>query len=133
MFKAQPLKHALPFSVTIFCLSIATVLLVPALRSFSTPSALAVALLGAISISALISGFFFWVGLGFSHKVPSTRKSVFFAAVSYFMAYNVLTLFGGSVLAQWVSFAVSIGVPLLLGVRWRDAWSTALPAALPKG
>jgi hypothetical protein len=126
MFKPQPVRHAAVFAVTIFGVSVIVTLFT--LRSLlSAALALQFFYLGALAVGALLSGLFFWLGLGFSHRVPATGKAALFAAFSYFTALNVLQTFGGTVTAQWVSFGVLLVVPFILGARWPERWSVASP------
>jgi len=128
MFKPQPVRHAASFAVTIFGVSVLVTLFT--LRS-SLSAGLVVHLLflGLLAVGALLSGLCFWLGLGFSHRVPVTGKAALFAAFSYFTAFNVLQTFGGTITVQWISFALLLIVPFILGLRWPERWSVASPHA----
>jgi len=115
--------HAVPFGATVLGVSLAMALFT--LRSLPGSTVLNLFVLGLVALGALLSSFSFWLGLGFSQRVPNTGKSALFAAVTYFFSFNVLRLFGGTIVAQWFSFGILLAVPFVLGVRWPEAWSRA--------
>jgi hypothetical protein len=121
MFLAQPLRYAAPFAGTVFGVSLA-VTLYTFLPTHDHILFIAVVALLVATVSALLMGFAFWLGLGFSQREPQARKSALSAALAYFVAYNILALFGKSTAVQWPSFGVLIA-PLLYGTRWPAAWA----------
>ena len=77
MFKPQPPSHAFAFTAGVFCASILVCVLVLLRRTLSINLATIFFLAGPYAIGALLSGLFFWLGLGFSQREPLPRKAFF--------------------------------------------------------
>ena len=121
MFKAQPGQYALPFTLGIFGTSILFFLLRLRGAVANLPIAGWLIVLGAQSMTALLAGAVFWLGLGYSHREPVVRGDIGRGAFSYLMANNILLVFGHSTGVQWLSLGVLFALSFLLGKRRLNA------------
>jgi hypothetical protein len=122
MFKAQPLKHAVPFTASVFITS-----LIVAMYPFHfVPLSLLETLktyLPSVVLCAIASGFVFWIGLGFSHRVPDARKTFFLVTIFYVASFIVMESLV-TYIAWYVIFSTLIlALPLILGACWPAAWA----------
>ena len=122
MFKAQPLKHVVPFIASMFITSL-VVAMYPFYRAPTILPEILKASLPGVLWCTFFSGFAFWLGLGFSHRVPNARKISLLVTVFYFvsfMAAKILTMHT----AWYIIFSILvIAFPLILGACWPAAWA----------
>jgi hypothetical protein len=128
MFKPQPPSHAFAFTAGVFCASILVCVLILLRRTLSVNLATIFFLSGPYAIGALLSGLFFWLGLGFSQREPLPRRAFFQGFFVYAMSLNILTLFGHGGIAQWASFILFLLLPLPIAARWPQMWSFPSPS-----
>jgi len=122
MFKSQPLKHVLPFSVSMFVTSIILVIYPYHGVPLSFSQTLSIYLTGVL-LSTIFSMFALWLGLGFSHRVPIFWKSVVVAATYNFMSFLPARILAGRVPWYIIFFTFVIAFPLIIGAFWPAAWS----------
>ena len=95
------------------------------LAIFKTTLAIWLFAAGIFSICSLLSGFSFWLGLGYNHRRPVRRISIGSGFVVYCMANSILVVFGSSTVAQWISLGVLLVLPFILGKVMRQASLTS--------
>lgn len=122
MFKASPLKYSLPFVGTIFVLSVIFTEIVFSHFKGNSSFLLAVALIGS-AVGAMLSGFFFWLGLSFSHRQPLPRRAVTAAIITYSLPLAIQQVLGKFTIVRLLCFCIVLVLPFVFGLRWPAAAS----------
>ncbi|QRP63827.1 hypothetical protein I6J77_17315 [Rhodanobacter sp. FDAARGOS 1247] len=122
MFKVQPLKHVVPFTASVFITSLVVAMYPFHFASLNLPETLKTYLPGVV-LCAIFSGFAFWLGLGFSHRVPDARKTFFLVAIFYFVSFMAVKAMAAYIAWYMIFSILVIAFPVILGACWPAAWA----------
>ena len=114
MFKAQPPKHVVPFTASVFIASLVVAMYPFHFVPMTLPETLKTYLPGVL-LCAIVSGFAFWLGLGFSHRVPNARKTFFLVTIFYFASFMVVNSLAAYTSWYIIFSTLVIAFPLILG------------------
>lgn len=122
MFKAQPLKHVVPFTASVFITSLVVAMYPFHFVPLTFPETLETYLPGVL-LCAVVSSFAFWLGLDFSHRVPDARKTFCLVTIFYFASFMVVKHLAEYIALYIIFSSLVIAFPLILGACWPTAWA----------
>ena len=120
-FIAPAPDNPMRFAIGVFCAALLFFAIGLRLAIFKTTLATWLFAAGFFSVCSLLSGFSFWLGLGYNHRRPVRQISIGLGFVVYFMANGILFVFGSSTVTQWISLGVLLVLPFILGKVMRKA------------